>query len=360
MGSTLTIVVLGIVLGIVQLAAGMIIGRCLPWGQDSDRAGSMDPVRLQRFARQLCQMAARVADDVDEHKLHMEQVNQELRTLAAGDGSALANVVLKTVGQVVQANQRLQSRLVAAEDKLQRQTRQIETHMAEARTDTLTGLPNRRAFDDEMRRRLAEWKRKRTSFCLVLLDVDHFKTFNDRFGHPAGDHVLQQLAEVFKGSIRAMDLVARVGGEEFAVVLPDTSGAEGCQATERIRQAVAARSIHYEKNEFQVTVSLGLALVHADDDYMRLIRRADEALYASKRAGRNSGHFHNGTSCVPILSDSRRPAAEPATHAPSASPGDSDPPRPLELTTSTKQAEADLLQVCNDLRIRLAEIAEET
>jgi len=354
MGSTLTIVLLGLVLAVVQLAAGIVIGRYLPWGDRRGADLTSDPVRLQRFARRLHQMAARVASEVGEHQHQMEQANRELHALAAADGSDLAKMVLGTVAGVMKTNERLQARLTAAEDKLQRQARQIESHITEARTDSLTGLPNRRAFDDELLRRLSEWKRKRHPFCLLLGDVDYFKTLNDRYGHPAGDQVLRRLAEILKGTVREMDLVARVGGEEFAVILPSTLTSDARLATQRIRTTIAATPIRYEQTELHVTISLGLALVDRDDDHTTLLRRADEALYASKRAGRNCGHFHNGLTCEPILPDAAPPASSPppgaivlngaaptAGHDPSSAPG------------------VEMVQLVSDLRARLAEIADQ-
>lgn len=340
----MTIVLLAVIVGVVQLAAGVVIGRYLPGGE----RGSVDPDRLRRFARHLCHMATRMANDVGEHKTQMEQVNRELHTLASTDSPALTQVVLGTIAEVMQINERLQNRLSAAEQKLQQQARQMESHITEARTDPLTELPNRRAFDDELLRRLAEWNRRRNPFCLLMVDVDYFKSLNDRYGHPAGDQVLRCLANVLRGTAREMDVVARVGGEEFAAILPSTPAQDGRQATERIRAAVAATPIRCDRAELKVTVSLGLAVVQAGDDYTTLIRRADEALYASKRAGRNCGHFHNGLTCEPILWDANV-AASPST----TGNGPQTPP------TAAPNDGTELLQAVTDLRSRLAEIADD-
>ncbi|HOM16820.1 MAG TPA: GGDEF domain-containing protein, partial [Thermoguttaceae bacterium] len=185
--------------------------------------------QLAQLAQALTGLVHSVAQDVDQHQTRIKQANEGLRSLTAEDSlppehqpSAWAAVVLRTVAEIVQVNERLQHRLQQAEDKLQEQSQQIQNHMAEARTDPLTGLPNRRAFDDELVRRLAEWKRKGALFCLLLVDIDHFKELNDQYGHPAGDQVLRQLAEVLLTVLREMDLAARIGGEEFAVLLPST------------------------------------------------------------------------------------------------------------------------------------------
>src|SRR6185503_7619557 len=106
------------------------------------------------------------------------------------------------------------------------------------RTDALTGLANRRAFDDELNRRFAEWQRRKTMFSLLILDVDHFKKFNDTHGHQAGDAVLTGVAATLRQTFREMDLVARYGGEEFAAILPVTNLTEALRAAERARAAI--------------------------------------------------------------------------------------------------------------------------
>ncbi|WP_417580627.1 diguanylate cyclase [Pelagibacterium sp.] len=159
----------------------------------------------------------------------------------------------------------------------------------QASTDALTGLANRRVFDETLQRDMARCGRAGTPLCLVLLDVDHFKHYNDFHGHQAGDVCLIMIANVLKSSLlRPADLPARYGGEEFAVILPDT-GLQGAKAVaERIRMSIAETS----KCELgtEVTVSLGIAeydLGKSPSTPESLIRRADGALYSAKAAGRN-------------------------------------------------------------------------
>jgi diguanylate cyclase (GGDEF)-like protein len=209
--------------------------------------------------------------------------------------------VLRTVAEIVQVNERLQHRLQQAEQKLHEQSQQIQNHMAEARTDPLTGLPNRRAFDDELARRLAEWKRKGALFCLLLVDLDHFKELNDRHGHPAGDQVLRQLAEVLLAVLREMDMAARIGGEEFAVLLPSTNLPDAMRVAQRLRAAVADAPLEIDPGQtIKLTISIGLTAVRPGDHPLLLLRRADQALYAAKRAGRDCGFYHDGQTCRPI------------------------------------------------------------
>ena len=277
-----TIFLFALVLGIVQLAVGMVFGRSLLLGgSKSDRTQRRSAKRLQRFAGRLFDVVTSVADDVDQCQSQIEEINQELASVRPDEHDHLTEFVLKLVARIMQINQRLQTRLATAEERLTEQAKQIESQLAEARTDPLTGLPNRRAFDDELQRRLSEWQRKSNTFCMVMVDIDHFKALNDRYGHPAGDHALRITAEVLENTLRDMDLVARVGGEEFAAILPSTNLSDGCRACERLRTAVDSHWFRFEDTDLQLPVSLGLASVSSGDDPIALIKRADEALYAA-------------------------------------------------------------------------------
>jgi diguanylate cyclase len=203
---------------------------------------------------------------------------------------------------MIDANNELQSRLAQAEKQIAAQAADLRSYETEARTDSLTNLANRRAFDDEMQRRFAEWQRRQTPFTLMILDIDHFKQFNDSHGHPAGDEVLRNVGKVLVKTARQMDLPCRYGGEEFACILPSTEIQEARVAAERFRKAIEVSSVKFEGQSFSVTASIGVACVGpGDDEPARLIRRADEALYKSKEAGRNCGHWHNGTQCLPVV-----------------------------------------------------------
>ena len=340
-----------LLLGILQVAMGVVIGRALPLGQRrADRTVERRAGHLVQLASRLFRLVGSVAEDVDRHQARIRHASHALSTAHSGEDGRLAEFVLKSMAEVVRVNERLQNRLSAAEEKLKTQTRQIEAHLTEARTDSLTGLPNRRAFDDELARRIAEWERKSATFCLVLIDIDRFKALNDLYGHPAGDEVLRGLAEVLKGILREMDLVARLGGDEFGVLLPSTHSRDAVHATQRLRSAAAsARFPVGQQKELSLTVSLGLATVQTGDDPVTVVRRADEALYLSKRTGRNCGHFHDGATCQPIPLGTEIP--DPDGNEPAGA--DHDGP------AGSESDPAEIQHACDDLRARLAEIAEE-
>src|SRR5690606_5387900 len=171
-----------------------------------------------------------------------------------------------------------------------RSARERERLDALARVDALTGLANRRQFDDTLRAEWARARRQGGDIALLLLDIDHFKSLNDRLGHPAGDAALREVAQALvRCTQRAGDTVARYGGEEFAAVLPATSAADALRLAERMRLAVRALALASPAPGGVVTISVGVAAVApgADDEPAGLLQAADAALYEAKRLGRD-------------------------------------------------------------------------
>jgi diguanylate cyclase (GGDEF)-like protein len=170
---------------------------------------------------------------------------------------------------------------------LQRANEQLASLAA---TDALTGLANRRAFDERIEYEWARARRHGASLALITLDLDFFKQYNDTFGHPAGDTCLRRVSEVVGQGRRSTDLFARIGGEEFAVLLPDTDLAGALVIADRIRSGVEALKLDHPKSPFEVvTATLGLAVQvpGATSEVHELVKAADAALYAAKAAGRN-------------------------------------------------------------------------
>jgi diguanylate cyclase (GGDEF)-like protein len=164
-----------------------------------------------------------------------------------------------------------------------------------AMTDALTGMPNRRAFEEALSRDLARAERHGGAVTLILVDADHFKKVNDTFGHQGGDSVLKALADVLKESTRTSDIAARVGGEEFALILPQTDADNALVVAERVRVKFAVRKITLaDGRTAKATVSLGMATATAPGCRgldKALYEAADRALYAAKAAGRNCVHI---------------------------------------------------------------------
>lgn len=155
-------------------------------------------------------------------------------------------------------------------------------------TDGLTQLYNRRYFMEQVAREEARARRYGRPLSLVILDVDHFKEINDRHGHVGGDHVLRQLATLLRANLRQEDLLGRYGGEEFAILLPETDAEGGRSMAEKIRNLVESARFQFEEESIAVTVSAGISSTAPDtQDHEDLLRSADEKLYEAKRAGRN-------------------------------------------------------------------------
>jgi two-component system cell cycle response regulator len=151
--------------------------------------------------------------------------------------------------------------------------------------DALTDLPNRRACEMTLRREMARSKREGKPLSVVLLDVDHFKAINDRFGHEAGDRVLVGIAQVLRDNLRASDAPARWAGDEFVAVLPTTGLAQAQLVAERIRRAVTESGMGAGPS--QITITLGITQLSVGEDIASLLARADRNLYQAKRDGRN-------------------------------------------------------------------------
>jgi len=167
--------------------------------------------------------------------------------------------------------------------------KQLEEELLQAsQTDPLTHAANRRRLLEVLQHHFAAFRRYRHPMAVIMFDIDHFKQFNDRLGHLAGDEVLRCLSEICRGAIRENDLLARFGGEEFIIVLPSTTAERAVQTAERIRTTLATE-IPLRLNEAMgVTVSLGVSeLLESDSSHEDVLQRVDEAMYSAKERGRN-------------------------------------------------------------------------
>ncbi len=207
----------------------------------------------------------------------------------------VARKLLRQSRRLVTMGDRMQAQLSTLNDEL--------THMA--RTDALTGLDNRRYFMDQARREFSRSRRTGMPLTLLLIDADHFKSVNDTWGHDVGDKVLQEIADVLRTSVRAHDVAARFGGEEFVVLLPETDCREAAIISERVRAAAENRLLRVDDFAVQVTLSVGCTTVSPCErsmDVDALLKRADVALYAAKKNGRNRVERYPGPACTPICS----------------------------------------------------------
>lgn len=184
-------------------------------------------------------------------------------------------------------NRRLQGELEKTREAVAQQSERLEQAKEEARIDALTGLPNRRAFDERIRQSHEAFAEGEPGFVVALLDVDHFKRFNDDHGHATGDRVLEVVAKVLRRSQRGTDHVARFGGEEFVVLLQRVSEEQALTVIDRQRERIGKASLMLDGKNLSITVSAGVAEVRPGESISSVLERADRALYAAKAAGRN-------------------------------------------------------------------------
>jgi diguanylate cyclase len=183
--------------------------------------------------------------------------------------------------------QSLASRVATMEQEAQGFRANLEEQRQKALNDPLTGLPNRAAWEERLGHEMAQWQKNKTSLLVSILDLDHFKRINDGYGHLAGDRVLKIVGKVLKKQLRATDFIARFGGEEFVILLPDTQVTAGLALLEQLRTAVEQCPFHFKSEPVTITVSTGMTALRPGERSDVALKRADQALYRAKENGRN-------------------------------------------------------------------------
>lgn len=227
-----------------------------------------------------------------------EEVKLQLQILDAhADLLAAQTQLQEKTGEIDRANQLLQEKCASLEEMNQRLERL-------AVMDAMTDLPNHRAFQERLAQQVQHAGRHKRPFSLIMFDVDNFKQYNDKFGHPQGDILLAELARLFREAVRSTDLPARYGGEEFALLLPETDKYAAAWVAERLRSQVAQHTFPHR----QVTISVGIAEFAADaSDANALVACADQAMYHAKSSGKNTVSLWSSRSGRPVVVDETAP-----------------------------------------------------
>jgi diguanylate cyclase len=181
----------------------------------------------------------------------------------------------------------MQQKIVTMETESELMREQVLKERRRANTDMLTQLPNRDSWHDRLQLEVERWQRYKGEMTIAIVDIDLFKRINDYYGHKAGDRVLQLLARELKKGLRSTDFIARIGGEEFVVLLPETTGIQAKQVMDGLRANVAKLPFHFSNQPVTITFSAGIASIRSGDDEDTLFERADRTLYIAKNAGRN-------------------------------------------------------------------------
>ena len=221
-----------------------------------------------------------------------QQTNKLTKTTEGKDVGNLLSEIMSQLNEIRSSGKGFTSKMLESRQEIDSLRKNLEKATAESRMDFLTGVHNRRAFDEMISDHVVQAEKQLKDLCLLMVDIDHFKKFNDTYGHQMGDEVIKIVARVLTDTLRGSDVVARFGGEEFAVLLPGTPTNGALVVAENIRKSIANKRLKRrdaEEDMGQVNVSIGLARfrVGEGDTVPFLIKRADEALYSAKKAGRN-------------------------------------------------------------------------
>jgi diguanylate cyclase len=255
-----------------------------------DELGSVN-TKISGEIDQVMAMVDAAVRSATQHDASLADVTNKLGR--ATDRDAVRGIIeslVQTTSAIKRDNQALEARLKSSKQEISQLQQNLETVRNESLTDPLTTLANRKYFEEALARTLAEAAELTEPMSLMLTDIDHFKTFNDTFGHLTGDQVLRLVAITVKQNVKGQDIAARYGGEEFAIVLPRTALREATTVADQIRRAVMGKELMKRstgEHLGRVTISVGVATHHRGDTNQSLIERADRSLYAAKRNGRN-------------------------------------------------------------------------
>lgn len=243
---------------------------------------------LSKIASEVDQNLLKIMDTLFKHNdsidVHTESVIENSKDIQHDAISASLQKILSELGELKQENKNLSAQLQSYHHNIKSLTEELQVAKTEAEVDFLTGLLNRRRFERAATILIEDLKSKNYPFAVVMLDIDHFKQVNDEYGHPVGDEVLQEIATVLKTFLRANAIPGRIGGEEFAIILPGSELDEARRIAERLRYAIENRSFSHE---LRVTASFGVTEAKKIDTIDTVFKRVDKALYDAKKAGRN-------------------------------------------------------------------------
>lgn len=278
----------------VTAVASLMTPRAARERFESPKKDSDNREQMQSVARQLQVISNRVAGNLDEHTNTVADLGGQITETS----SDAPEQIIMSINEIIEANQEIQNQLAEAQSQILEQSEMIENASKQARTDALTGLANRRALDEYLTDCLKNSNGRVVG--LLLTDIDHFKNFNDTYGHTTGDAVLASFARAITQVCGEDCYPARYGGEEFAVVIAGASTEEIVSISAKIRHYASEQVISYDDLELNVTASGGLCIVKPGDDLNSAYERSDRGLYRSKEMGRNRGYWIENGEMLPF------------------------------------------------------------
>jgi diguanylate cyclase len=261
-----------------------------------DREGQLireTSAKVEEAINHVMEVLADASGSAERYGTRLADLSGKLNPTVAGNLAELRVVVagmLQHTQQMAQQNKALETRLNSSTETIRELRESLEDVRREAMTDGLTGVSNRKYFDAMLREMAKQAMETGEPMALLMLDIDHFKRFNDNFGHQMGDQVLKLVAKTLMQCVKGRDVVARYGGEEFSVILPSTQLINAVKVAEQIRNTVANKKIVKKstgEDLGRITLSIGAATFDYGERLSDLVARGDEALYMAKRNGRN-------------------------------------------------------------------------
>ncbi len=247
--------------------------------------------KIQSTIKEMNGFVSNVQDATSRYNATLTDVRTSLNNdISKQQMEVVLKKVMSNTEDMMEQNKALEEKLSKSSKIMMALQRDLEMVRKEALTDSLTNLANRKAFDAEIRRVAEEATEQGTTFCLALLDIDHFKSFNDNYGHQVGDQVLRLVARTLVEGVKGRDIASRFGGEEFAIILPETNLPAGVKVSDYLRKAVAGKEVvnrNTGETLGRITLSGGVAQYMPGEKIEDLIERTDAALYTAKHNGRN-------------------------------------------------------------------------
>jgi diguanylate cyclase len=256
--------------------------------------------RLESAVAQLVGFLNKAGVNTAQYGETLKSASGQLRdTTKIEDIRSVVASVLAETKKMAEQHRQLQHELTTSAREMSELRENIVSARREAQTDALTGIANRKFFEQRIEENVRDAMRTGDDLCLLVLDIDHFKKFNDTYGHQLGDQVLRLVAKTFTECIKGRDTAARYGGEEFVVLLPHTNLANAIKLADHLRLTVAGKMIvnrQTGKSLGQITLSIGVAHYRSGEPVTKFIQRADKALYKAKGSGRNQVMAEEDTS----------------------------------------------------------------
>lgn len=279
----------------VSLGLGATVGRVLALRREHHYL-AQDRAKTLKALQQLVDSTEQLTSDVGQHNTELATVGQDVCDVSEGEEfEEVQAQLLGHIAAAIQSNRRLEDDLVVTRYHLEIQAQELDRTRLEARTDQLSGVANRKAFDESLQFMISRFKSSGEEFNLILADVDHFKRINDTHGHQAGDCVVNLLGATLRKLVRPGDFVARFGGDEFALILDGLPPSDVENVVTRIHSQVnrANFDVGADGARVSVTMSMGIANVQEGDSTASVFERADQALYLCKGRGRNQVQIWN-------------------------------------------------------------------